>query len=317
MQIYYSVCRDSKIKKRSKSRSSAEAPWHSSSVLHRDPLWTWGQGQRGWKSLRINAWQWKCSCSWKSVGTGAHILDSWYSNTHTHTHTHYCILLGLDNSTSCLTLRLSLGLMVSSLCLLQANMETGATLWLCLCLSPYRNLTALCHHHHVICLQCSHTAVFTVITGQCSRFKFVGQVNMFSLINQLNSPLTVLLQCFISFILFMLEMTCVFQHYSPIQKFYISLDLYPLITQTLKEKQNKVQTTSVSINLAVLSLMNKAASFLESVLWLERISQSRGQQGRALKTLRDQLLRLWCHLTASCLKSLWVTSKIKLVDAQA
>lgn len=84
----------------------------------------------GWKSLRINAWQWKCSCSWKSVGMDTHIPVLWQSNTHTHTHTDYCILLRLNNPTSCLSLRLPVRLMMSSHLLLQANIERGAQLCL-------------------------------------------------------------------------------------------------------------------------------------------------------------------------------------------
>lgn len=59
-----------------------------------DSPWTQGQGQGGWKSLRINAWQRKCSCSWKSVGLGGHIPEWW------HTYTHCCILLRLHGPTS-------------------------------------------------------------------------------------------------------------------------------------------------------------------------------------------------------------------------
>ena len=73
---------------------SSEASDIPALCFNGDSLWTQGQGQRGRKSLRINAWQWKCSCSWKSAGTDAHIPDSRHTtHTHTHIYTHTHTLL--------------------------------------------------------------------------------------------------------------------------------------------------------------------------------------------------------------------------------
>lgn len=82
-------------------------PRHFSLVLHIDSLWTRGQEHMGWKSLQINAWQWKCSCSWKSVGTAMHESNSWDWMLVKHTRLH--------NSTSCFSQCLSVKLKVSTL----------------------------------------------------------------------------------------------------------------------------------------------------------------------------------------------------------
>lgn len=76
---------------------------------HRFPVdkRTRAQEHMGWKSLQINAWQWKCSCSWKSVGTAMHESNSWDWMLVKHTRLH--------NSTSCFSQCLSVKLKVSTL----------------------------------------------------------------------------------------------------------------------------------------------------------------------------------------------------------